>query len=179
MIFKEAEIEGAYIIELNKHEDKRGFFARSYCENEFKDEGISFSPVQANIGYSRNKHTLRGLHYQVNPHAEAKLVRCVKGKLYDVIVDLRQDSRTYGEWTGVVLDSDNHTMFFVPEGCAHGYQTLADETEISYMVSAFYEPDAERGIRWNDPAFDIEWFNTENLIISEKDQNWPDFKELL
>lgn len=178
MIFKEAEIEGAYIIKLNKHEDERGFFARSYCEKEFKNEGISFRPVQANIGYSKNKYTLRGLHYQISPHAEAKLVRCVKGKLYDVIVDLRQDSGTYGEWTAVELDAQSHTMFYVPKGCAHGYQTLADETEISYMVSAFYEPDAERGIRWNDPSFDIQWYNTDDMIISEKDRNWPDFTKL-
>jgi len=179
MIFKESAIDGAYIIKLNKHEDNRGFFARSYCENEFKEEGISFNPVQANIGYSKNRNTLRGLHYQVEPHAEAKLVRCVKGKLFDVIVDLRQDSGTYGEWTGVELNADSYTMFYVPRGCAHGYQTLVEETEISYMVSAFYEPKAERGIRWNDPAFDIQWYNKEDLVISEKDQNWPDFKDLL
>lgn len=177
MIFKETEIEGAYIIELNKHKDKRGFFARTYCENEFKNEGISFNPVQANMGYSKNRYTLRGLHYQLSPYAEAKLVRCTKGKLFDVIVDLRKDSGTFGNWTGVELDAKSHTMFYVPEGCAHGYQTLVDKTEISYMVSAFYEPSAERGIRWNDPAFEIEWPNTEDMIISEKDQKWPDFND--
>lgn len=178
MNFKETEISGAYFIEPNKFEDFRGFFARSYCKKEFKERGISFSPVQANIGYSNKKYTLRGLHYQVKPHQEAKLVRCVKGKIYDVIVDLRSESPTFKKWQGIELKADNHTMVYVPEGCAHGYQTLEDNTEICYMVSAFYEPEAERGIRWNDTEFGIKWKKPDRIIISKKDQSWADFSEM-
>lgn len=176
MIFKETEISGSYIIEPEKFIDDRGFFARGYCEREFKNQGISFNIAQANIGYSKNQYTLRGLHYQAEPHREAKLVRCTSGALFDVIIDLRTESPTYKEWIGVELTEKKHTMFYVPEGCAHGYQTLEDNTEVFYMVSAFYAPDHERGVRWDDPAFNIEWKETKNMIISEKDRQWPDYE---
>lgn len=176
MTFRETAISGSYIINIERYADDRGFFARGYCEKEFKNQGISFNIAQANIGYSKNKYTLRGLHYQVEPHREAKLVRCTRGCLFDVIVDLRPESPTYKEWVGVELTEKNHTMFYVPEGCAHGYQTLEDDTEVFYMVSAFYAPDHERGIRWDDPAFNIEWKETETMIISEKDRQWPDYE---
>lgn len=176
MTFRETAIPGSYIINIERYADDRGFFARGYCEREFKNQGITFNIVQANIGYSKNKYTLRGLHYQVEPHREAKLVRCTKGGLFDVIVDLRTESPTYKEWVGVELTEKNHTMFYVPEGCAHGYQTLEDNTEVFYMVSSFYAPDYERGIRWDDPTFNIEWVETDDKIISEKDRQWPDYE---
>lgn len=175
MNFKETEIVGSYLIDIEKFSDDRGFFARGYCEEEFANEGISFQMVQANIGFSKNKYTLRGLHYQVASHAEAKLVRCTQGALYDVIVDLRPDSPTYKRWIGVELTSKNRNMLYVPEGCAHGYQTMEDDTEVFYMVSAFYAPDHEQGIRWDDPAFTIQWKETDNITISEKDRQWPNF----
>ncbi len=177
MIFNETAIKDAYLIEIEKWKDQRGFFARSYCKKEFSEHNISFEPVQANIGFSKMSHTLRGLHYQLQPHAEQKLVRCVKGKLYDVIIDIRTDSATYKNWIGVELSEEHYTMLYIPKGCAHGYQTLVPETEICYMVSAFYEPDSERGIRWDDPAFNIEWKESKSLIISDKDRQWPDFNE--
>lgn len=176
MTFRETAIPGSYIINIERYADDRGFFARGYCEREFKNQGITFNIVQANIGYSKNKYTLRGLHYQVEPHREAKLVRCTKGGLFDVIVDLRTESPTYKEWVGVELTEKNHTMFYVPEGCAHGYQTLEDNTEVFYMVSSFYAPDYERGIRWDDPTFNIEWVETDDKIISDKDRQWPDYE---
>lgn len=177
MIFRKGKITGSYIIDIEKYSDERGFFARGYCDKEFEAQGISFDMVQANIGFSMHKHTIRGLHYQTAPHAEAKLVRCTKGALFDVIVDLRKDSPTYREWTGIELTPENRTMFYVPEGCAHGYQTLKDETEIFYMVSAFYAPEYEHGLRWNDPVFNIQWKENEDIIISNKDQNWPNFSD--
>ena len=177
MIFKETEIDGAFIIELEKYEDERGFFARGFCEKEFIQNEIYFAPVQANIGYNKKKNTLRGMHIQIGAHAESKLVRCTKGRLYDVILDLRQDSQTYKKWTGVELSSENRKFFFLPEGCAHGYQTLEDDTEIFYMVSAFYAPEHERGIRWDDPLFNIQWKKDSDLIISEKDRSWDDYSD--
>jgi len=177
MIFKETTIKDAYIVELEKIEDKRGFFARSFCMNEFADHNIPFTPVQENTGYSKHKYTLRGLHYQINPYAEQKLIRCIKGSLYDVIVDVRPQSPTYKQWFGLELSANNHTMLYMPKGCAHGYQTLTDDTQISYMVSAYYKPEAERGIRWDDSEIDIDWKESENVIVSEKDCNWPDFND--
>ena len=176
MKFYKKEIDGAFLIDLEKYEDKRGFFARSFCTNEFLEHGISFTPVQANIAYNYNKNTLRGLHYQSGKFAESKLVRCIKGALYDVIIDLRPDSPTYKKWMGVDLTEGNRKLFYIPEGCAHGYQTMTNDAELFYMVSAFYAPDFEKGIRWNDPVFNIQWKKYDNLIISDKDRNWPDFE---
>ena len=175
MKFIETNIDGAYRIEVEKFGDERGFFARGFCEKEFDEQGITMPVVQANIGYSKKKYTTRGLHYQLEPHAEAKLVRCTKGALLDVAVDIRPDSPTYGRSVAIGLTEEEPTQVFIPAGCAHGYQTLADDSEIFYMVSAFYAPDHERGIRWNDPSLDIPWKETENVIVSEKDKNWPDF----
>jgi dTDP-4-dehydrorhamnose 3,5-epimerase len=176
MIFKATAINGAFIINIEKIGDERGFFGRAFCRREFEDHGIDFQIQQANIGFSRSRGTLRGLHYQVPPHGEAKLVRCTAGAIYDVILDLRPASSTFKQWMGVELTAKSHTMLYVPEGCAHGYLTLADGTEICYLVSQYYHQAAERGIRWNDPAFKIEWPIIESLVISDKDQNWPDWQ---
>jgi len=174
MIFKETKLKDAFIIDLEKHQDDRGFFARAYCEKEFQNHGIESAVVQANVSYNKYKHTLRGMHFQTEPYGEAKLVRCTRGAIYDVIIDVRKNSPTYKEWIGVELTEDNYRMLYVPEGFAHGFITLQDGTVITYQVSEFYTPGAEKGIRWNDPAFGINW-PAEPAIISEKDENWPDF----
>ena len=175
MIFNETKLKDAFIIDLEKHQDDRGFFARAYCEKEFRDHGIESAVVQANVSYNKYKHTMRGMHYQTEPYGEAKLVRCTKGAIYDVIIDVRKKSPTYKEWIGVELSEDNYRMLYVPEGFAHGFITLHDETEITYQVSEFYTPGAEKGIRWDDPEFDIDW-PAEPAVISGKDENWPDYK---
>lgn len=174
MIFHKTNLKDAYIIELNKLKDERGFFARQYCQNEFRDHGIQISIVQANVSYNKLKGTLRGMHFQTEPHGEAKLVRCTKGGIYDAIIDVRSDSPTFKKWIGVELTEHNHKMLYVPEGFAHGFITLQDDTEVTYQVSEFYTPGAEEGIRWDDPTFNIDW-PVEVNVISEKDLNWPDF----
>ena len=174
MIFKETQLKGAFIVEIEKREDVRGFFARVWCEKEFEARGLSFQPVQANIAFNVKKGTLRGMHYQVAPYEEAKLIRCIRGALYDVIVDLRPESSTYKQWIGVELTAKSHTMLYVPEGFAHGYQTLEDNTEGFYQVSQFYHPEAERGLRYDDPSFGIKW-PMYVQVISDKDKRWPDF----
>jgi dTDP-4-dehydrorhamnose 3,5-epimerase len=176
MIFSETTIPGAFIIEVQTHGDERGFFGRWWCREEFRKHGLNTGVAQANIGSSAKKGTLRGLHYQRHPHAEAKLIRCVHGRLFDVIVDLRKGSNTYGRWFGTTLEQGNQRMLYAPEGMAHGYLTLADDTEIIYLVSEVYTPEAEAGIRWDDPAFAIDWPLSEGLILSEKDRQWPDFQ---
>ncbi len=175
MIFTETKLKGAFIIDIEKREDERGFFARAWCQKELEAHGLNSQWVQANLAFSPKKGTLRGLHYQIAPYQEAKLMRCIRGAIYDVIVDLRSESPTYMQWLGVELTADNHKMLYVPEGFAHGYQSLADSTEVFYPVSQFYTPGSERGVRWNDPAFGIEWPVTKNLILSDKDSNWPDY----
>jgi dTDP-4-dehydrorhamnose 3,5-epimerase len=175
MIFTETELKGAFIIEIERRGDERGFFARAWCQKEFEAHGLSPNWVQANLAFSKKRGTLRGLHYQIAPYEEAKLMRCIRGAIYDVIVDLRQESPTYKRWLGVELSADNRKMLYVPEGFAHGYQTLVDNSETYYPVSQFYSPGFERGARWDDPAFGVEWPITENLIISDKDKSWPDF----
>ena len=177
MIFKETLVRGAFVVEVEKRGDDRGFFARAFCRKEFKEQGIDFNPVQGNIGASLFRGTLRGLHYQVRPHEEKKLVRCTAGALFDVIVDLRPASPSYKKWFGIELTARNYRMVLVPEGCAHGYLTLADQSEVFYLVSEYYSPGAERGIRWDDPAFSIHWPGVEELVISEKDLAWPDWSE--
>lgn len=176
MIFTPTRLPGAYLIDLEKHVDERGFFARAWCQREFAAHGLTARVVQCNLSYNPRKGTLRGMHYQVAPHAEAKLVRCIRGAIYDVIIDLRPDSPTYMQWLGVELTADNRRLLFVPEGFAHGFQTLADDTEVFYQVSAFYHPEAERGVRWNDPLFGIVWPEVEQRLISPKDQSWPDYQ---
>lgn len=176
MIFEETPLAGAYIVRLQRIEDDRGFFARTFCEREFAAKDLTTRMVQSNTALTRKAGTLRGLHYQTPPHAEAKLVRCIRGAIYDVMADVRPGSPTFRSWFGVELTAENRTMVYMPEGMAHGYLALADESELFYQVSAFYTPGAEKGIRWNDPAFGIEWPQVSELIISEKDRGWPDFR---
>jgi len=177
MIFHETCIKGAFIVEIEKKGDSRGFFARAFCRKELAAHGLNSDVLQANIGVSRSRGTLRGLHYQAPPHEETKLVRCTAGAVFDVILDLRPASPSYKKWLGVELTSETRTMLCVPEGCAHGYLTLADDTEIFYLVSEFYSPSAERGLRWNDPAFGIQWPIAKDLVISDKDRSWPDWSD--
>lgn len=174
MIFTETKLKGAYIVDLEKREDERGFFARGWCQNEFEAHGLTPRVAQVNISSNKKRGTLRGMHYQIAPYEETKLVRCTRGALYDVIVDLRPASPTYRQWFGVELTADNYKMLYVPEGFAHGFITLQDETEATYQVSQFYTPGSERGLRYNDPAFGIEW-PAEVQVISEKDKSWPDY----
>jgi len=168
MIFKETELKGAYLIHLEKNEDDRGFFARSFCQKEFKKIGIGFNIAQSNISYNKKKGTLRGMHHQVAPHEEAKIVSCVSGAIYDVIIDLRKDSSTYCKWFAVELSAENYLSLYVPCGFAHGFQTLKDNTAVSYQMSEVYYPELARGVRWNDLAFGIKW-PLANPVISKKD----------
>ena len=174
MIFTETVLKGAYIIEIKKLEDERGFFGRSFCRREMEEHGLKADIVQANTSVSLKKGTLRGMHFQVEPHQEAKLIRCVRGSIYDVIIDLRPESPTFKKWFGVELSADNYKMFYIPENFAHGFMSLTDNVEVYYNVTAFYTPGAEKGIRWNDKAFNIEW-PFEPLVISDKDRGHPDF----
>jgi len=171
MIFKETSLKGAYIIEIEPLEDERGFFARSFCRKEFEEHSLNFSIVQCNLSYNKKKGTLRGMHYQIAPHKEAKLVSCIKGAIYDVIIDLRPDSSTFCQWFAVELTAENHRMLYVPEGFAHGFQTLKDDTVAFYQMSEFYHPECARGVRWNDPAFGVDW-PLPNPIMSNKDMNY-------
>lgn len=173
MIFVETKLRGAYIIDINPIEDSRGFFARSWCRKEFTEHNLNSNLAQCNTSFNFKKGTLRGMHFQVHPYAETKLVRCTRGAIYDVVVDLRKNSETYLQWVGVELTSDNRRMLYVPEGFAHGYQTLQDSTEVFYQVTEYYTPGAEGGLRWNDPTLAIEWPVIEDIIISNKDKNWP------
>ncbi|MDX9818834.1 MAG: dTDP-4-dehydrorhamnose 3,5-epimerase [Desulfococcus multivorans] len=175
MIFDALPIEGAYAVRLEKREDERGFFARAWCQREFAAHGLAATVVQTNIAGTRRKGTLRGMHYQLASHAEAKLFRCNRGAIYDVMIDLRPDSSTFESWYGITLNARDDRMVYVPEGCAHGYMALADDTEVMYLVSEFYNPDAERGVRWNDPFFAVSWPAVENVIVSDKDGSWPDY----
>jgi dTDP-4-dehydrorhamnose 3,5-epimerase len=174
MIFEETPLPGAFVIELEKREDDRGFFARAFCENEFKKQGLVSGFVQINDSLSVRRGTLRGLHYQLPPRSETKLVRCVRGALYDVVLDLREDSPTFGRSFGIELSAQNRRMLYVPKQFAHGFLTTADDTEAFYLVDAFYSPEHERGIRYDDPGFMIEW-PFRPLVVSEKDARHPDF----
>ena len=174
MRFTEAAVKGAYIIDLDPRRDHRGFFARSWCQREFEAHGLNPRVVQVNLAFTPRKGGVRGLHYQLAPHQEAKTVRCTRGAISDVAVDLRPDSPTYKQWVAVELTEDNYRMLYVPEGCAHGYQTLMDNTEICYQASEFYAPDYARGVRYDDPAFGIEWL-LPVTSISDADHAWPDF----
>ncbi len=173
MIFKETAVQGAFIIELNELQDERGFFARAFCADEFAAHGLETAFVQANISQSNHKHTVRGMHMQTKPHGETKLMRCTRGAVYDALIDLRPDSPTFHKWVGVELTADNHKMLYVPAGCAHGYQTLSDDAEVFYPVTAPYNADSEIGIRWDDPFFGIDWPEKTNAIVSDKDKAWP------
>lgn len=175
MIFTPLELEGAFLVDLEPHPDERGFFARAWCREEFEAHGLNNALVQCNLSFNHLRGTLRGMHYQRAPHAEAKLVRCTRGAILDVIVDLRPGSPTHARWLGVELTEENRSALYVPEGFAHGYQTLTDGTETLYQVSAAYAPGAEGGVRWDDPAFGIEWPDADPRIVSDKDRAWPDY----
>ena len=174
MIFTQTCVSGAYLIDLEKKGDARGFFARVFCVNEFAKAGLVTDFVQANDSLSPTKGTLRGMHYQLAPKSETKLVRCIRGALWDVVLDLREGSPSFGQWFGAELSSDNRRMLYVPKGCAHGFITLTDDVEAFYFVDEFYAPEHERGVRWNDPKFAIRW-PADPVVISEKDGRWPDF----
>jgi len=173
MIIQPTPLAGAYTVSLERREDERGFFARAFCRDEFMAAGIEPDLVQANLSYNRLRGTLRGLHYQHPPYQETKLVRCVAGSLFDVIVDVRPESSTYRRWFGVELSEANQLALFVPRGFAHGLIVLQDETSVFYMVSESYAPDSEAGLRWDDPGIGIDW-PIEPTVISEKDRAWPD-----
>lgn len=174
MIFTETKIKGVYIIEPERLTDERGFFARSFCQEEFRKYGLENDIVQCNISYNKKKGTLRGMHFQVAPHEEAKIVGCTGGAIYDVVVDLRTESKTYRHWVAVELSDENFKMIYIPKGCAHGFQTLKDNTTVNYQMMEFFHPECARGVRWDDPAFGIIWQNPV-ACISQKDQRYPDF----
>jgi len=176
MKFIKTKLEGAYIIEIEKMTDERGFFARSWCEKEFTEHGLNSKLVQCNISFNQKKGTLRGMHYQAKPYEEAKLVRCTQGAIYDVIIDIRPDSPTFQQWLGIELTAENRQMLYIPEGFAHGFQTLVNNTEVFYQMSEFYYTKSAKGIRWDDPQIGIKWLITDNLIISEKDKSYPIFQ---
>lgn len=169
MEFIETKLKGAYIIDIKPITDERGFFSRSYCSDEFKEYKLNTNAVQNNISFNEKKGTLRGMHMQKAPFEETKLVRCTRGAIYDVIVDMRAESETYKQWIGVELTADNYRMLYVPEGFAHGFITLEDRTDVSYQVTQFYTPGFEQCFRWDDPSFDIKW-PIEPVVISAKDQ---------
>ena len=176
MRFVETNLKGAFIIESETINDDRGFFARTWCSKEFKEHGLNPNLSQISIAYNKKKYTIRGMHYQLAPHEETKLVRCSRGSIYDVIIDLRPTSKTFKEWISANLTQDNNKMIYLPEGCAHGYQTLEDNTEVIYHISVFHVPELYRGVRWDDPAFKIQWPEVKNIIISKKDKGYQDFK---
>lgn len=172
MKFIETPLAGAFVLEPERRSDERGFFARVFCRDEFAAHGLDHNPAQCNISFNPAKATLRGMHYQAKPHQEVKLVRCTMGLIFDVIVDLRSASQTLGDWFGVELSAENRRMLYVPKDFAHGYLTLAPATEVFYQVSELYHPAAERGARWDDPAFAIEW-PLRPKVISAKDREHP------
>lgn len=175
MIINETKLPGVFIIDVQRLEDERGFFGRSFCWHEFAQKGLNPEIAQCNISFNRYAGTLRGMHYQEAPHAEDKLIRCTRGSLYDVIIDLRPQSPTFKQWFSLELTEDDPKMLYIPKGCAHGFQTLKDNTEIFYQMSEFYHPESARGVRWNDPVFRIDWRAGIPMILSERDRNWPDY----
>jgi dTDP-4-dehydrorhamnose 3,5-epimerase len=174
MTFSETRLRGVFVIDIEKLEDERGFFARTWCKREFEENGLNVDVVQCSVSSNRHQGTLRGMHYQAAPHQEVKLVRCTAGAVYDVVIDLRTGSPSYLEWIAVELTAANHRMVYIPEDCAHGFQTLEDNTEVLYQMSEFYAPECARGVRWDDPLFRIEW-PAANRIISPRDATYPDF----
>ena len=176
MIFKETSLSGAFVIDIEKNVDERGFFARTWCRNEFSEHNLNTDLAQFSISFNKKKGTLRGLHFQINPYEEIKIVRCTSGSIYDVIVDLRKDSATYLQSFGIELTAQNRTMLYIPEKFAHGFITLEDNTEVFYMISEFYAPESSKGIRWDDPRLAINWPVTPK-VMSAKDRNLPLFDE--
>lgn len=175
MKFIPADLDGAYMIELEPHRDERGSFARIWCRDEFIEHGLDPELSQCSISSNPHSNTLRGLHFQRAPYEETKLVRCIRGAIFDVIVDLRPGSPTRGSWTGMTLDSRDGRALYIPKGLAHGFQTLTNDTDVLYMISAPYVPEAAVGVRWDDPAFGIEWPEAAERIISERDLAWPEW----
>jgi dTDP-4-dehydrorhamnose 3,5-epimerase len=175
MTFYETRLSGVFEIHLQLHPDERGFFARTWCRKEFEGHGLNSQLVQCSVSFNTRKGTLRGIHHQAAPYPEAKLVRCTQGAIYDVVVDLRPQSPTFKRWIAVVLTAENRNMVYVPEGCAHGFLTLKDQSEIFYQMSEFYHPEASRGVRWDDPAFRIDWPEKVEMI-SERDRTYPNFE---
>ena len=175
MRFIESRLKGAYTIEMEQIEDERGFFARSWCQKEFREHGLNCNLVQCNVSFNRKKGTLRGMHYQAKPHEEAKLVRCTMGAIYDAIVDIRPESPTFKQWIAVEMTAENRRMLYIPEGMAHGFQTLVDNTEVLYQMSEFYYPEAARGVLWDSRIFNINWPECETRVISTRDRSYPDF----
>lgn len=174
MTFREMTLPGVWEINIEPECDERGFFARAWCRNEFESMGLNPAVAQCSISFSPSKWTLRGLHYQEAPHSETKLVRCTRGAIYDVVVDLRPHSPTFAKWTAATLTSTNHRMVYVPEGCGHGFLTLEDGTEVFYQISESFHAGSARGVRWNDPRFQIAWPNGP-VVISERDRTYDDF----
>jgi dTDP-4-dehydrorhamnose 3,5-epimerase len=175
MIFSHTPIQGSFLIDIEPRSDERGMFARVFCRREFDAIGITTDFVQANVSICAKRGTIRGLHWQKAPHGEPKLFRCTRGEIFEASVDLRPESPTYRQWFGIRLDAYNHRMLFVPAGCANGYQALTDDAEVTYFAGAFYTPEAERGMRWNDPSFMIDWPVLDGVIVSPKDASWPDY----
>jgi dTDP-4-dehydrorhamnose 3,5-epimerase len=176
MTFHETKISGVYEIHLEPKLDERGFFARSWCQKEFENHGLNPRLVQCDVSFNTRKGTLRGMHYQVAPYPEAKVVRCTRGSIFDVVVDLRPQSRTFKNWISAILSAENRSSIYVPEGCAHGFLTLDDKSEVFYQMSEFYNPDSGRGVRWDDPTFQILW-PAKVEVISERDRTYPNFSQ--
>ena len=175
MSIKATHLKGAFIIEPRFFEDERGFFSQAWSRKEFEALGVEGRFIQGNLSFNRRKGTLRGMHYQAAPHGQAKLVRCTRGAVFDVGIDLRPDSPTFRQWVGVELSAENRRLLYVPADFAHGYLTLEDDSEVHYLVTGSYAPESARGARWNDPAFGVEWPRAEELIINERDRTYPDF----
>ena len=167
-------LNGVHILEIERLNDERGFFARTWCKQEFAKYGLNFNLAQCSISFNHKRGTLRGMHYQISPYRETKLVRCTAGAIYDVVIDLRRDSATFCKWLAVELSAENRCMLYVPEDFAHGFQTLKDNTEVLYQISVPYAPEYAEGVRWDDPAFDIRW-PAADRIVSTKDASYPDF----
>jgi dTDP-4-dehydrorhamnose 3,5-epimerase len=177
MLLTETKLEGCFIIEPDLFEDDRGFFARAWSKAEFAEHGLNVLFVEANLSFNRKKNTLRGMHYQSAPHQQAKLVRCTRGAIFDVALDLRADSPTYKQWIASELSGDNHRMLYIPQGFAHGFQTLMNDTEVFYEVTHTYAPANSHGVRWNDRAFKIDWPEATERIIIARDREYPDFSD--
>jgi dTDP-4-dehydrorhamnose 3,5-epimerase len=174
--FEETKLKGAFLLSPERFDDVRGFLSRSFSAREFEERGLNPRLAECNISFSKKKYTVRGMHFQHGQHAQAKLVRCTRGGVFDVIIDLRPDSDTYTQWIGLELTDENYHMLYVPEGFAHGFQTLVDNTEIFYQISNYYTPGSEGGVRWDDPLFGINWPEREFVTINERDRTYADFR---